>query len=48
MQITMDRYDADWGMVERGWKIHVHGEGRRFRSAREAIETLRGEDPGDR
>ena len=46
MQITMDRYDADWGMVERGWKLHVHGDGRRFRSAREAVETLRGEDPG--
>ena len=46
MQITMDRYEADWAMVERGWKIHVHGEGRRFRSAREAIETLRAENPG--
>ena len=21
MSITMDRYDADWSMVERGWKI---------------------------
>jgi len=40
MEITMDRYDADWPMVERGWKAHVHGEGRRFASAREAITTF--------
>jgi 2,3-bisphosphoglycerate-independent phosphoglycerate mutase len=46
MKITMDRYEADWAMVERGWKIHVRGEGRGFRSLREAIETLRAEDPG--
>jgi 2,3-bisphosphoglycerate-independent phosphoglycerate mutase len=46
MQITMDRYEADWDMVARGWQIHVHGEGRRFPSARVAIETLRAEQPG--
>ena len=46
MLITMDRYGADWAMVERGWKTHVLGEGRGFGSAREAIETLRGENPG--
>jgi 2,3-bisphosphoglycerate-independent phosphoglycerate mutase len=45
MQITMDRYQANWGMVERGWKTHVLGEGRKFKSAREAIETLRRENP---
>ncbi len=43
MQITMDRYQANWGMVEKGWNIHVHGEGRQFASAKEAIETLRAE-----
>lgn len=43
MNITMDRYEADWGMVERGWKIHVEGNGRLFNSALEAIETLRNE-----
>ncbi len=43
MYITMDRYNADWTMVERGWKTHVLGEGRQFPSAREAIETLRRE-----
>jgi 2,3-bisphosphoglycerate-independent phosphoglycerate mutase len=46
MVITMDRYEADWGMLERGWKIHVRGEGRGFPSARAAIETSRAEQPG--
>ena len=46
MQITMDRYQANWGMVKAGWDIHVHGEGRAFGSAREAIETYRNEQPG--
>ena len=45
MVITMDRYGADWPMVERGWAIHVRGEGRSFASARAAIETYREEDP---
>jgi 2,3-bisphosphoglycerate-independent phosphoglycerate mutase len=46
MWITMDRYGADWSMVERGWKVHVHGEGRQFAAAREAVETYRREIPG--
>jgi 2,3-bisphosphoglycerate-independent phosphoglycerate mutase len=45
MKITMDRYQANWDMVELGWKTHVLGEGRQFESAREAIETLRRENP---
>ena len=44
MLITMDRYEADWSMVERGWQIHVRGEGRKFASAKAAIETLYAED----
>lgn len=43
MKITMDRYQADWAMVERGWNTHVKGEGRQFNSALEAVETLRNE-----
>lgn len=43
MKITMDRYQADWAMVERGWNTHVKGEGRQFGSALEAVETLRNE-----
>ena len=43
MKITMDRYEANWAMVEAGWKTHVLGEGRQFASAKEAIETYRAE-----
>ena len=46
MYITMDRYNADWSMVERGWNTHVLGKGRQFGSAHEAIETWRKEIPG--
>ncbi len=46
MTTTMDRYGADWAMVERGWKTHVRGEGRGFESCRCAIETFRGESAG--
>ncbi len=43
MKITMDRYEADWSMVERGWQTHVLGEGRQFASAEEAVTTYRDE-----
>ena len=43
MQVTMDRYEANWGMVELGWKTHVLGEGRAFETAEEAIVTYRNE-----
>ena len=43
MRVTMDRYEADWAMVERGWQLHVHGVGRGFRSLDEAVRTLRDE-----
>src|SRR5680860_190751 len=33
MKITMDRYGADWPMVERGYRAHTFGEGRPFSSA---------------
>ncbi|CAN5295598.1 2,3-bisphosphoglycerate-independent phosphoglycerate mutase [soil metagenome] len=46
MQITMDRYEADWAMVERGWHTHVLGDARPFASVTEAVNTLRGETPG--
>jgi 2,3-bisphosphoglycerate-independent phosphoglycerate mutase len=46
MKVTMDRYEAEWHMVETGWKTHVLGQGRTFASTREAVETLRGESPG--
>ena len=43
MQVTMDRYEANWSMVEVGWKTHVLGEGRQFASAEEAITAYRAE-----
>ncbi len=46
LYITMDRYNADWPMVERGWNVHVKGVGREFESAQAAVETLRAETPG--
>ncbi len=45
MNTTMDRYEADWDVVARGWDAHVRGTARGFRSAGEALETLRAEDP---
>lgn len=46
MTTTMDRYEAEWGMVERGWKTHVRGEGRGFAKCREAVATFREESSG--
>ena len=43
MSITMDRYEANWEMVNAGWQTHVLGKGRSFASAKEAIETYRSE-----
>ena len=43
MQITMDRYEANWGMVEAGWKTHVLGEGRQFACAADAVNAYRAE-----
>ncbi len=45
MNITMDRYEANWAMVEAGWKTHVLGIGRQFASAEEAVKTYRAEAP---
>lgn len=48
MYITMDRYEADWGMVERGWKAHVLGEAdHKFSNPVEAIKALREIRPND-
>ncbi len=44
--ITMDRYEANWHMVEKGWRTHVLGEGPQFDSAEQAIRKLREDNPG--
>lgn len=46
MVATADRYESDWGMVKRGWDMMVHGvASRQFKTATEAIRTLRKENP---
>nr|VFJ60304.1 MAG: 2,3-bisphosphoglycerate-independent phosphoglycerate mutase [Candidatus Kentron sp. FM]VFJ67585.1 MAG: 2,3-bisphosphoglycerate-independent phosphoglycerate mutase [Candidatus Kentron sp. FM]VFK12214.1 MAG: 2,3-bisphosphoglycerate-independent phosphoglycerate mutase [Candidatus Kentron sp. FM] len=46
MNITMDRYEANWDMVRKGWHTHVLGEGPHFESATGAVKALREEKPG--
>lgn len=46
MHITMDRYDANWNMVDLGWRTHVLGQGDQFASAAEAVKALRVRFPG--
>lgn len=46
MHITMDRYNANWDMVKRGWDTHVRGLGPQYASAHQAIEALRKAKPG--
>jgi 2,3-bisphosphoglycerate-independent phosphoglycerate mutase len=46
MNITMDRYEANWKMVEKGWQTHVLGEGDQYASASAAINALRAQWPG--
>jgi 2,3-bisphosphoglycerate-independent phosphoglycerate mutase len=45
MKVTMDRYEADWNIVKRGWEAHVLGKGRSFKTATEAVKTFYAEDP---
>ncbi len=47
MNVTMDRYEADWNIVKRGWDAHVNGIGRHFRSCEEAVNTFYEEDFDD-
>lgn len=46
MNITMDRYEANWKMVDKGWHTHVLGEGDQYASASAAVEALRVRFPG--
>ena len=47
MVVTMDRYEADWRIVERGWRTHVLGDAPGFPSVREALTWLRTLPGGD-
>ena len=46
MVVTMDRYEADWSIVERGWRAHVLGDGPRFATWTDALAALRQADGG--
>ena len=42
----MDRYEADWGMVERGWRAHVLGDApHKFKCPKEALTELKKDGP---
>eukprot|EP00308_Calcidiscus_leptoporus_P000574 CAMPEP_0119373428 /NCGR_PEP_ID=MMETSP1334-20130426/25641_1 /TAXON_ID=127549 /ORGANISM="Calcidiscus leptoporus, Strain RCC1130" /LENGTH=552 /DNA_ID=CAMNT_0007391213 /DNA_START=56 /DNA_END=1714 /DNA_ORIENTATION=- len=48
MKVTMDRYEADWPMVERGWKAHVLGDAPlKASSASEAYAILKQDGTSD-
>lgn len=46
MTTTMDRYQADWHIVQRGWESHVLGSAKGFPSALEAVAFYRKQSPG--
>lgn len=46
MVVTMDRYEADWSIVARGWSAHVAGQAPGFPSWQAALQTLRSEPGG--
>ncbi len=45
MVTTMDRYEADWSVVKKGWDAHVLGKARQFSSASQAVSAYYEEDP---
>ena len=47
MVTTMDRYEADWDIVERGYHAHVLGDGPLFCDSTTAIKELRTAAHGD-
>lgn len=46
MAVTMDRYGANWPVVEQGWRAHVLGTAQPALDATSAIERAREEHPG--
>jgi len=47
MVTTMDRYGADWSIVERGYNAHVLGAGPKFPDSLTAIRKLRAKETVD-
>ena len=46
MFVTMDRYESDWSIVERGWHAHVLGDAPKFPSAEAAIAAAKAQPGG--
>ena len=44
MNMTMDRYEADWEMVKRGWQHHVMGQGVSYSSIEAYLAYLQTHD----
>lgn len=45
MKVTMDRYNADWNIVKKGWDAHVLGKANKFESAEKAVSYYYDNDP---
>ena len=45
MCITMDRYQANWTMVKKGWETHVLGQGPQYKSLMEGLTISRKKHP---
>ncbi len=45
MIIVMDRYEADWSMIEKGWQLIVEGEGEKCWDALEKVKEIKKNDP---
>ncbi|CDF39844.1 unnamed protein product [Chondrus crispus] len=42
MVCTMDRYEADWGMVERGWAAHCLGDTENIQTFSSSVDAVQG------
>ncbi|MBF0464784.1 MAG: 2,3-bisphosphoglycerate-independent phosphoglycerate mutase [Nitrospirae bacterium] len=47
MNVTMDRYEADWRIVKRGWDAHVNGIGTPCKSCTEYVNASYAKDIDD-
>ncbi len=45
MILVMDRYEADWQMVEKGWQIMVEGRGNKCLDALEKVKEIKKANP---
>lgn len=49
MFVTMDRYESDWGVVQRGWEAHILGEApNRFSDPVQGVKQLQTDKNGNK